>query len=123
MMIIIKIIIIINNNYNTIVYSSHSQSMTECLTDCNLIYKYMFYVPNIEINKIIIIRRSSFSSVTSCLVTTFLSLSILMGTCIWFYLTRFRVMRIGLYYVLVCEIVDDATRVIRSLGLGLRKRH
>lgn len=69
-------------------------------------------MPNIQINKIIIIRRSSLSSViiTSCLVTTFLSLSIMMGT--WLYLTRFRVMPNGLYYVLVCEIVDDATRVV-----------
>ena len=67
-------------------------------------------MPNIQINKIIIIRRSSLSSVTSCLVTNFLSLSIMMGT--WFYLTRFRVMRNGLHYVLACEIVDDATRVI-----------
>ena len=74
-------------------------------------------MPNIQINEIIVIRRSSLSSVTSCLVTNFLSLSIVMGT--WFYLSRFRVMRIGLYYVLVCEIVDDATRVIRSFGLGL----
>lgn len=82
-------------------------------------------MPNIRINKIITIGRSSLS-VTSCLVTKFLSLSILMGT--WFYLTRFRVMGIGLYYILVCEVVDDATRVIfcskpiQALAWSLERR-
>lgn len=59
------------------------------------------------------------------MVTKFLSLSILMGT--WFYLTRFRVIGIGLYYILVCEVVDDATRVIfcskpiQALAWGLER--